>query len=163
MEGNRHEIVDILLHSGADWGVPNAKGETPLFFAAKFGLGAIVDSILACADVDQPGPRRMSPLCIATLYGHSSVVRSLLKRSANVNFLCGNGWRPVHCAVISSRPDILRLVLAAKPDLSVIDYQGKTAMDYAKKLKAEEMVLMLSRVMDAPKIVSLLPAIARDK
>lgn len=55
VECNRQEILDILVHSGANCGL-RWRNETALYLAAKYGFAEMVRSLVPASDVNARGP-----------------------------------------------------------------------------------------------------------
>jgi ankyrin repeat protein len=68
-----------------------------------------------------------SPLYAAAARGHVAAVTALIELGANIR-----EPGPLHAAVSSNRPQIIRLLLAAGADPSQVDRQGRTPLDIAK-------------------------------
>lgn len=70
-----------------------------------------------------------TPLRVAAKYGFTEVVEWLLENGADVNASSNHGYTPLHA---TSDPDVIRLILKKKPDLSVRPGgQGQTPLQMA--------------------------------
>lgn len=70
-----------------------------------------------------------TPLYVATKYGFTEVVEWLLENGADVNASGNYGYTPLHA---TSDPDVIKLILKKKPDLSVRpESQGQTPLQMA--------------------------------
>jgi ankyrin repeat protein len=67
----------LLLNNGADAGVTNERGETPLLQASKFGLVRVVERLLKMG-VNVNVSSGETPLDAASQGGHTDVVNLLL-------------------------------------------------------------------------------------
>jgi ankyrin repeat protein len=71
----RQDIALLLLNNGADAGVTNERGETPLLQASKFGLVRVVEGLLKMGVNVASG---VTPMDVASQGGHTDVVNLLL-------------------------------------------------------------------------------------
>jgi ankyrin repeat protein len=71
------DIALLLLNSGADTGATNARGETPLLQASKFGLVRVVARLLAMG-VHVNVSSGETPMDVASQGGHADVVNLLI-------------------------------------------------------------------------------------
>jgi ankyrin repeat protein len=71
------DLALLLLNNGADAGVTNERGETPLLQASKFGLVSVVERLLKMG-VHVNVSSGETPMDVACQGGHTDVVRLLL-------------------------------------------------------------------------------------
>lgn len=114
-EGEQLSIVELLLARGANPNTVDRKGWTPVALGAE--------------------------------YGSPEIVSALLRRGANVNVRTtslGN-QSPLMIAIRRNNLAMLKAFLAAKPDLSVVDSKGLTALDYAQRYQDSGMIDLLRK------------------
>lgn len=104
-------LVDVLMDSGADAGVPNAGGVTPLMVASLFGHLPVVLRLVKSndAELEIPGPLGRTPLHYAALGGHAEVVAVLLQAGARVDVLDTAGRSPLDLAADMDAVDVMQL------------------------------------------------------
>ncbi len=80
------EMVDLLLHAGANAKAANRDGSTPLWLASVNGDAAIVAALLnAGADANEKLPLGRTPLMEASRTGNVDAMKVLLDHGADVN------------------------------------------------------------------------------
>jgi ankyrin repeat protein len=103
--GKKHvELTKLLLDRGADPNLPNYFGATPFWVACGLGFEEGIPAMLAhAADLNYSGRfpepingkrkivQGITPLMVAARYGHTSVVRLLLRAGADANRLDSEG------------------------------------------------------------------------
>ena len=84
-QGDRHaSTVNALLALGADPGLRNARGLSPLAGAAFKGALEVLDALVEWgADVNEPGPDGRTPLMWAAAFGRTVAVEYLLAHGAD--------------------------------------------------------------------------------
>jgi hypothetical protein len=94
-------MIELLLDAGADVGVSNRWGRTPLHVAARRGCGNVAKLLLARgADPDATTKEGWTPLHVASMSGKSELVKILETGGADVNATDDDGktaaevWRP---------------------------------------------------------------------
>lgn len=145
-------MVRLLIEKGNNLNARSGAGSTALMFAARNGNVGMIKLLLARgADVNaqmephsQPAVKHgpigigsLSPLMFACVSRRPEAVRLLLDAGADVNATDIRGMTPLMLAVASdhSNPDIVRMLLARKPDMSVKSPLGETVLDWAGKFR----------------------------
>lgn len=93
----------------------------------------LVEKLLdAGADVNKISRNGFAPLCIAAFWDSSDIVKLLMKHNADVN-VRNNGtlWTPMHCAAFQGHGRVIMFLMENKPDLTLADSLGRTAVDFA--------------------------------
>ncbi|MER6913528.1 ankyrin repeat domain-containing protein [Streptomyces sp. NPDC000594] len=107
-----------LLRAGADPGLADRDGATPLYTAAVNGEAGIVRLLLAAGaapDAESSGPgSEGTPLCAAACWGHTESVRALLAYGADPHRRedQGTGRTPREWALGGPHPATLDLLTA---------------------------------------------------
>ncbi|MEM9681679.1 MAG: ankyrin repeat domain-containing protein [Pseudomonadota bacterium] len=138
--------IDFLLMKGAKIGESTPEGETILHIAAANGHFPIVELALeqgARVDLEDKGGN--TALTRATARGYTAIVERLLEAGANLNHQTGEGMTPVMLAVRLNRLSTLQSLLDRRPDLEVLDYTGRSAMDWARDGRDRRAENMLRR------------------
>lgn len=95
-------MVQLLLHYGADVNAANDKGYTPLISAAKEGNSSMVKLLLRYrADIHRRNNGGSSALHLATWFGYSDLVKVLVENGANLNQM--NKWQETPLMIARAR------------------------------------------------------------
>ena len=90
---DRPDLVDALLAAGADPGVRNSYGDTPMHMAASCGATALAARLFEAGAALEPEETRArrTPLHEAALAGQTAMVRWLLDKGAHLHRLDADG------------------------------------------------------------------------
>ena len=91
-------------------------------------VGALLDQGVA---VDSRGDDQMTPLMLASFFGHRAVAELLLDREADVNAESASGRTPATCASTSGRLDTLQLLVSRGADIHHTNQFGRSPLLYA--------------------------------
>jgi ankyrin repeat protein len=147
--------VRYLIRKGVDVNSQNALLHTPLHLAAAIGHVEIVEALVqqGNAELDIFDARNQTPMHYAVNNKKLEIVKLLLKLGADVNRVRkGQGsmeLSPLHNAVSVSNYDerdlcldIVRcLINAPNSKINLQDYENKTPLHYADRLKTIEVLL----------------------
>jgi ankyrin repeat protein len=113
------ELVKMLLDAGADADTSGPDGETALMIAARAGVVANVEALLAHrADVNASERfRRQTALMWAAAEGHAAVVRTLVAAGADVKAKSANGFTALLFAAREGHIDAVRALLESGSSL----------------------------------------------
>ncbi|HYV29259.1 MAG TPA: ankyrin repeat domain-containing protein, partial [Candidatus Eisenbacteria bacterium] len=121
-------MVELLLANGAEINALDSEG-TPLYHAASQGHEAVVELLIARkADVYAASAALSPPVAEAVHQGRLKITEMLLANGADVNAKWSSSPL-LHVALKS--PEMLKLILAHKPDLEIQDGQGLTPLQRA--------------------------------
>ena len=138
--------IDYLIKKGANIGEATPTGETVLHIGAANGHFEVVELALqqgARVDLEDRGGN--TALTRATAQGYTAIVERLLEAGANLNHQTGEGMTPVMLAVRLNRLSTLQSLLDRRPDLEVLDYTGRSALDWARDARDRRAENMLRR------------------
>lgn len=133
-------IAKALIASGAIVNAANVYGRTALMEVAGNGNTEFVSLLLdAGADVNAQRRDGGTALHEASHNGHTDIVRALLAKGARPNVANAQGLTPLMSACVCAgprktcpwRPDIVRLLIAARADVNTKDARGETALSWA--------------------------------
>jgi len=75
--------------------------------------------------------RNLTPLILASLQGHTEIVRCLLEKGADLNATDNEGSNVLHNAAAGGHDDIMALFFARGMDVNAKDNRGMTALHFA--------------------------------
>ncbi|WJZ88072.1 hypothetical protein VitviT2T_007404 [Vitis vinifera] len=137
---NHHpEVVKLLIQDDPDFAYgANAEGNTPLYIAAEWGFGDLVQMILdKYSSPAHSGIKGRTALHAAVILNNKAMTKKMLKwKPALTKELDKNGWSPLHfAAYVGCHPTIVRQLLE-KCDSSIVhlgvkDHGNKTALHIA--------------------------------
>lgn len=129
---NNTNIINTLLHYGADINRKDSLGDNALMYAARFSTAEVIDTILNYSSnsyrvVDIYGN---TPLHNASSLGNTNALISLMNRTPiNINIQNIDGDTPLHLAVKNNNSNTYRFLLLKGADYTIKNYDGKTASD----------------------------------
>ena len=141
--------VDILLAAGADITARNSFGHTPLHMVCR-GAGSLpllkrlIEGGININATDHSGE---TALCTATFGKHAECALHLIQHGADIDMAIGTnglGDGPIHMAVISDVPAVLKLLLASNAKYTRANLFGRTILHYAAGLVCEETIQVLT-------------------
>jgi len=169
-------MVKFLVEKGEDVNAANIGGRTPLMSACMIANPDIVKLLLARgANVNarmkphqNPGVKHgpvdvggLTALMLAATSQSPTLVRILLNAGADVNAKDVRGMTPLMLAVASDHadPEIVRLLLARRPDLAVTSNGGETALAWARKFHYQPVLSQIENASAGLDIPSPAPVI----
>jgi len=122
----------------------DARGNTPLHFAARVGDEDVVRMLLEKkGDPNAKNMGGITPLHQATETDRIEVARMLLAKDADPNAKTAISIAPLHLAATQSNVNILRLLLQKRADLNAKGHAGTTALHSASLQGSEDVVRLL--------------------
>jgi uncharacterized protein len=141
---NDIQLVDILLHAGAQPDNPGNKGIAPLHTAASLGHADIVDHLISAnAKVDIKDDRGNTPLIQAARLGREKALSRLIAASASVNHQNVDGSSALIFAAANDHLGAVRMLATSNANIALKTSDGMTAMDAAKHKGCDKVVDML--------------------
>ena len=128
-DDREYELMTLLVHKGANINSRDIYGNTGLHIGAKFGFLKIVETFLDRGlDIDTKGLfDNSTALILASAAGETAVVKLLLSRQANVEYVNKSGKTALTEAAASGYPDIVSLLIkhAGEDEKKVNQITGK--------------------------------------
>ena len=121
-EDNRIEIMEILFRAGADINHQDRKSKSLLMNMISFPTKTMESS-------------RRTKI--------TEITKFLINKGIDLNLQDEEGWTALHCAVWFNNIEVLRLLLEAGADPDIEQRKGEKPIDFAKRLKRQEMVKLL--------------------
>lgn len=138
MQENSVKTVDYLINAkGIDLDQANLTNETPLMFAALYGL---LPEVKVLVDQKQVPVNRSgwTPLHYACTNGHLEIAQFLLDKGAIVDAPSPNETTPIMMAIRAGNIQLVRLLLDRGADIRIRNQQGYSAIDVAELFNQEE-------------------------
>jgi ankyrin repeat protein len=132
------KTVDYLINiKGIDLNQTNITNETPLMFAALYGMLPEVKTLVNQKEV--PVNRSgWTPLHYACTNGHIEIAAFLLDKGAAVDARSPNETTPIMMAIRAGNIQLVRLLLDRGADIRIRNQQGYSAIDVAELFNQEE-------------------------
>lgn len=131
----RTELQQILRDAGAS---ETGVAEIELGHAAGKGNVAAVRELLSRGNVNVNHKTRMTPLTLASQYGHTEIARALIDAGADVNLRTRpGGFSPLLYAAYNGNFELTKLLIDAGADLAAEIWGIGTALDYARRGRDE--------------------------
>ncbi|ETS03744.1 ankyrin [Trichoderma reesei RUT C-30] len=143
------EITELLLASGADVNLRDVSNRSALYFASKWGHGAVIVRTLAArgADVNILNWRKETPLWKAAAADNlsPSIVSRLLKMGVDANDVDHLGREPIHFALLQSVETAQLLLREEGVTLDGEDRLGRHALHFAVQSQRSDIVEFILR------------------
>ncbi|XP_053613378.1 L-asparaginase 1-like isoform X2 [Plodia interpunctella] len=145
--GNK-TMVEFLMKNGANVHLRTRAGETPLLTAIQRDDLAMIEMLLNCgAHMSTIGSKSICELLsLATRSGSTTRLVSLITAGADVNLADELRQTALHKAVLCSSLETTKLLLNKGARVDVKDVMDSTPLDYAKKLKLNDIVKFIERI-----------------
>jgi len=137
----RRRVVEYLLVHGANLEAKGELGFTPLTFASQEGHNDVVECLIKHgANVQAQSNVGSTPLGIAALRNNKDTVLILLGHNAELNARTCLGNTPLIFAATNGHKETVEILLDAGADFSIINNEGKTAIDCAHTPELAEFI-----------------------
>ena len=116
-------------------------------YAARSGnVSMVVDMLCNGVPIDCCNKGGETALWLATANNRTDVARVLLERGANVNWKNNYyGRTPLMIAAMDNSTDVMKVLLHHRADRSIMDVEGKTALDWARWGERKEVMWLLEK------------------
>ncbi len=143
-DGNLRSIERAIAR-GADVNRQSVMGYTPLYVAALFGQGAIVDILIrAGADLDTVGEARLETALVGAMRGrHLDVARQLLETGADPDAKHEVANPPVFWALSLDEPAWLQLLFEHGADPAATNTSGEPLLFQAIEYGQRDSAMLL--------------------
>jgi ATP-dependent Lon protease len=144
-QGETQQVID-LIRAGADVNTTDARGFTPLIFAAQIGNNAIALELLRHgANVDAANDVSDTALKWAAYNGRLSVTKTLLMYKATVDLQDLHGNTALIDAAFKGHAKIVTLLIQHKANVNHENHRGETALTVAKKNRHAAVLAVLNK------------------
>ncbi|KAF5618686.1 ankyrin repeat domain protein [Fusarium sp. NRRL 52700] len=131
-----HEVLDLLLQSGADVNTSDMDDLTPLHVASSKGLTDMVEILIQKgADLNVKDVAGRTPLHTSAARGHFRVTQLLIQHGADVGSRDNSGRNTLHHACFSRDVEIVNLIIGSSQIqmLDEADHWGSTPLSLAAR------------------------------
>jgi ankyrin repeat protein len=129
-----HNVLELLLESGADVNTTDMDGFTPLHLASYSDLVDVVEILIQKgAGLDVKLIAGQTPLHCSSAWGHFRVTQLLLQRGADVASKDNSGRIPLHHACRSGRLEVVDCIMGASAQINEPDRWGSTPLSIAAR------------------------------
>lgn len=140
--GNK-EIVEKLIHKGADIDYIDHTGMNPLMAASYLGKTELLDVLADENTINASDYSGQTPIMFACNAGKYECVKSLIGKHADVNMRDKEGSTPMMFAAQHGYDSIVKLLLENGADKSITGNHGLKAIDFALQNKHRTTVDLL--------------------
>jgi len=140
-------FVAQLLRQGADVNHRNRHQRTPLHFVEDV---AIAEQLLAAgARADALAPNAGTPLHWAIASNQPELFQLLIKAGSDINAYCAacEAPTPLHATIFHDRIPMLTQLLAAKANLTQVDENGQTPLEFAQRQNRAKAVQLIEQTL----------------
>ncbi|KAF5974927.1 ankyrin repeat domain-containing protein [Fusarium coicis] len=141
-----HQVLELLLQSGADVNTSDARGSTPLFEASFYGFIGVVEILLQNgAGLNVKTVSGATPLHASSVSGHLRVTQLLDQHGADVAMKDNAGRNPLHNACRSGNLELVNFIISASQTkaLDEADHWGSTPLSVAARFGSVDIVRAL--------------------
>ena len=140
------EIVKLLYENSADVNAKDENTHTALMLAARRGHTDVIELLLELgAYIHATCTEGATPLMAAAVRGQVKAAQLLIGKNVNINEqMPANGFTALHWAVKTNQVESVKILLAAKADITIKDKDQKSAFQYAVEQGNHEMVAAFS-------------------
>ncbi|HEX9997755.1 MAG TPA: ankyrin repeat domain-containing protein [Abditibacterium sp.] len=131
IESEQHDMVEMLLHAGADVNARNSQGNTALHHAASGNSLVFVEFLVRAGANINAREEEMgrTPLIEAALYGKTEIASYLLKAGADIEICDESGETALHKSVHNEQIEMASLLLNAGAYRNAQNLNGQTPFD----------------------------------
>jgi ankyrin repeat protein len=142
--GDLKKVQEIIAANPSALELKDKDGLTPLHYASTSSLEVVSFLVSKGADVNVKSKNGNTPLYSAARFGKTEIAQFLLEHKADINIVSAAGT-VMHQAVYRAPVEFVSLLLKYKPDLTLTDSKGQTALHIAAIWNAEEAFSLLMK------------------
>ncbi|EXL63296.1 hypothetical protein FOCG_01653 [Fusarium oxysporum f. sp. radicis-lycopersici 26381] len=131
-----HQVLELLLQSGADVNTSDVRGYTPLYMASLGGFIDIVEILTQKgAGLNVKTVAGETPLHASSAMGHLRVTQLLIQHGADAASKDNSGRNPLHYACRSGDLEVVNLIIGSSQTqtLDEADHWGSTPLSLAAR------------------------------
>jgi len=144
---NHERLCKLFLEAGLDVNCRDASGTPMLCMASRHNRKELLEWLIASgAAIDAISKDRgYSAVMDAVWKSNTAVVKILVDKKANLNFISRDGQSVLVLAVGTGNEEICRLLVENGADPSVKDSMGMSALDYAHLFKKDTIAALFEK------------------
>ncbi|KAG9506380.1 hypothetical protein J7337_003363 [Fusarium musae] len=131
-----HQVLELLLQSGADVNTSDVHGYTPLFVASFYGCISVAEMLIQNgAGLNAKTVSGATPLQASSASGHLRVTQLLVQHGADVATKDNCGRNPLHSACRSGVLELVKFIINVSQTqaLDEADHWGSTPLSVAAR------------------------------
>ena len=138
-------VCQVLIDAGADIGIEDHMGNSPLLLASASGALDVVKLLMKSgAGVRVTGNEGNKCLTCASYHGHTETVRYLVGlKDVDVNHQIDDGHTALHCAAQEKHADVVKVLIDAGADIEGKNDEGRSPLLVASDAANVEIVKLL--------------------
>ncbi|CVL06292.1 related to ankyrin [Fusarium mangiferae] len=132
-----HQVLQLLLQSGADVNASDELGHSPLYMASHYGFTDAVETLIKNgAYMDIKSASGETPLHCGSRRGHFAVAQLLMQNGADIGSKDNCGRTPLHHACRSGNLEVVKLVIGSSQTQTFgeADHWGSTPLSLAARI-----------------------------
>ncbi|KAI1029421.1 hypothetical protein LB504_010700 [Fusarium proliferatum] len=132
-----HQILELLLQSGADANASDVRGHTALYMASYYGFTDVMEILIKNgAYMDIKSASGETPLHYGSRRGHFAATQLLLQTGADIGSKDNCGRTPLHHACRSGNLEVVKLIIGSSQTqtLDEADHWGSTPLSLAARI-----------------------------
>jgi ankyrin repeat protein len=147
VSNNSQSIIDGLLQASATTDILNAQGYAAIHTATKANNPIVIDMLLKQSPTDLKLKTKvgLTPLLLAIEAGHFKLIKSYLKKKANLNATTSAGLSALQIAMRSNSLQTLDFLIKKGAKLDITTKDAKTLLHLASEAGSVKIVKLLVR------------------
>ena len=129
--GNLEKVKFLVAKKEININLKDKYGLAPLIYASRGGHNDVVNFLIESDDIDIEVKDKYGKTCLSHIssYDYPETVKFLLKKGANVETKCNNGWTPLFHSCHGRSFDIVKLLVEeGGANIEAKDNDGQTAL-----------------------------------
>ena len=136
LETKNHRLAVLLISNGADISLRRNNEQTALHYAAKSGMPCVMieEMIKKGLDVNEKDREELTPLILASIYGHIEVAKCLIQNGADIDLCDHRGQTALHHAIFCVHTAVAEFLVQNGADVTKADCNGWTPLKMGRTI-----------------------------